>query len=530
MKKVVILFFFSVLLIMPNLTNAHPGNTASDGCHYCWTNCASWGEVYGTRHCHGGSSYTPSAPSYSAPSVPTCPSMSSYDFLSGGCKCYSGYVVGTDFLGKQACVSADSKCTDSLGYGAEYNSLSEKCECKYGYIFNGSRCESETSYCNNLVGLMSRYDSLSDSCKCLSGYVIGTDSLGRQACVSADSVCRDDYGYGSSYNSSTKKCECSYGYELTLKKISSGLECALCSTKYGIHSSYNALAKKCECNNEYTLDDSNQCVEKQNNVYFKLDELDADEKKAIIRSDYDNRYYLVEYGFGCYSTSFSRYINKQIVVNLGTDFGVDRGDKIVLQDDNENCEIKNVEKVDSDFTLFPVEESYVSYVVPNIVSETKTAQNIIESEKVAGVKVVDNSVVSREKSLAGATDKGLIKKLKGKILLQVESVGEAWYVNPKNEKKYYMANGDEAYNIMRDLGVGIVNKDLEKVKSDKNFAKKHSGKIFLQVEDKGQAYYIDFNGEEHYLKNGEKAYDIMRELGLGITNNDIRKIDIDEIN
>ena len=31
---------------------SHPGNTASDGCHYCWTNCASWGETYGARHCH----------------------------------------------------------------------------------------------------------------------------------------------------------------------------------------------------------------------------------------------------------------------------------------------------------------------------------------------------------------------------------------------------------------------------------------------------------------------------------------------
>ncbi len=31
---------------------AHPGNTASDGCHYCRTNCAKWGEVEGARHCH----------------------------------------------------------------------------------------------------------------------------------------------------------------------------------------------------------------------------------------------------------------------------------------------------------------------------------------------------------------------------------------------------------------------------------------------------------------------------------------------
>ena len=31
---------------------AHPARTAADGCHYCRTNCAQWGEVAGERHCH----------------------------------------------------------------------------------------------------------------------------------------------------------------------------------------------------------------------------------------------------------------------------------------------------------------------------------------------------------------------------------------------------------------------------------------------------------------------------------------------
>ncbi|MFH1255578.1 MAG: hypothetical protein V1667_03885, partial [bacterium] len=54
-------------------------------------------------------------------------------------------------------------------------------------------------------------------------------------------------------------------------------------------------------------------------------------------------------------------------------------------------------------------------------------------------------------------DKNLSNKLKGKILLQVENHGEAWYVNPKTGSKHYMANGDEAYKIMRNLGIGITN-------------------------------------------------------------------------
>ena len=44
----------AVLLLTPAPSWSHPGRTAVDGCHFCRTNCASWGEVAGARHCHGG--------------------------------------------------------------------------------------------------------------------------------------------------------------------------------------------------------------------------------------------------------------------------------------------------------------------------------------------------------------------------------------------------------------------------------------------------------------------------------------------
>lgn len=111
-------------------------------------------------------------------------------------------------------------------------------------------------------------------------------------------------------------------------------------------------------------------------------------------------------------------------------------------------------------------------------------------------------------------------------MLQVQDKGQAWYVNHKTGKRYYMANGSEAYNIMRNQGVGVTNSDLKNITSDKNIAKKHSGKIFLQIESHSEAYYVDFNGNAHYLKDGDAAYSAMRDLGLGISNNDLRKIDI----
>lgn len=55
-----ILAFSLVILLSAESALAHPGGTASDGCHYCRTHCSSWGEVAGQRHCHGGGSTTDS--------------------------------------------------------------------------------------------------------------------------------------------------------------------------------------------------------------------------------------------------------------------------------------------------------------------------------------------------------------------------------------------------------------------------------------------------------------------------------------
>jgi len=114
--------------------------------------------------------------------------------------------------------------------------------------------------------------------------------------------------------------------------------------------------------------------------------------------------------------------------------------------------------------------------------------------------------------------------LKGKILIQVESHGEAWYINPKDGKRYYMPNGSEALKIMKQFGVGMSNSDVEKMKTDANFRKKFMGKILLQVESHGEAYYISFDGRYNYLKDGESALAVMKKLGLGISNVNLEKI------
>lgn len=62
-------------------------------------------------------------------------------------------------------------------------------------------------------------------------------------------------------------------------------------------------------------------------------------------------------------------------------------------------------------------------------------------------------------------DSSLIQRLLGSILLQVNEHGEAWYVNPADSLRYYMKDGATAYGMMRSFGLGITDKDLASIPS-----------------------------------------------------------------
>ena len=176
----------------------------------------------------------------------------------------------------------------------------------------------------------------------------------------------------------------------------------------------------------------------------------------------------------------------------------------------------------------------------------------------------------------------LAQKLSGRILLQVQSHGKAWYVNPADQKKYYLGRPADAFDLMRDLGIGITNENLNKIPIgiidyndqdddndgltnsmenaigtnpqnsdsdndgyldkqeiendynplgsglsaiDNNFAKNHLGKIFLQTEKNGQAWYINpVDKKKYFLGRPADAFIIMKKLSLGITDKNINKI------
>lgn len=198
LKYLIIMAAVMAVFLSPLKALAHPGNTASDGCHYCRTNCTSWGEVYGTRHCHGGGYSAPTIPT-----IPTCPSMSSYNSLSGQCECIYGYVSSGG-----SCISRDQYCRNNYGYSSRYSVLEDSCECSYGYILTNGSCTDADSYCRGRLGFNSKYNDSREVCECKYDYVFNSSG---SRCISRDEACQDQFGIMSRSNYSDQ-CECVSGY------------------------------------------------------------------------------------------------------------------------------------------------------------------------------------------------------------------------------------------------------------------------------------------------------------------------------
>jgi hypothetical protein len=187
-------------------------------------------------------------------------------------------------------------------------------------------------------------------------------------------------------------------------------------------------------------------------------------------------------------------------------------------------------------------------------------------------------------SLAAA--KNLSSRVKGRIILQTQKNGEAWYVDPSSGERSYLGKPNDAFGLMRKIGVGITDSDIAKIQvGDKNllsasstdsdadglsdaietalgtninsadsdsdgaddktevlsgynpnsastvslldekFAKKQTGKILLQVQKNGEAWYVyPGDNKRYFLGQAADAYKVMRELGLGISEKDIQNI------
>ncbi len=129
-------------------------------------------------------------------------------------------------------------------------------------------------------------------------------------------------------------------------------------------------------------------------------------------------------------------------------------------------------------------------------------------------------------ALASPTQASSLKEeFAGKILLQVEKNGEAWYVAPNTYDRYFLGRPNDAFQIMKKLGLGVSENDYLRFRV--TAPKKLWGSIILRVEENGEAYYIDTQkGDLHYLSRPADAFKIMIKLGTGISDDNLDLIPI----
>lgn len=136
------------------------------------------------------------------------------------------------------------------------------------------------------------------------------------------------------------------------------------------------------------------------------------------------------------------------------------------------------------------------------------------------------AVMDQERALVQKTNTALTNRLSGRILLQVEEKGEAWYVEPTTKEKHFMGRPVDAFSMMHKFGLGISNANFAKFTAS-GVPARFAGRIFIKVEEAGEAYYVNpVDLKMHYLGRPDDAFRIMKELALGISNDNLRQIQV----
>lgn len=173
--------------------------------------------------------------------------------------------------------------------------------------------------------------------------------------------------------------------------------------------------------------------------------------------------------------------------------------------------------------------------------------------------------------------------VRGRILLDVERRGEAWYVTPDVVERSYLGSPQNAFRVLRDHGLGITDENLRRIPVaapgtfgedidadglpdafesaigtsvlhadsdfdgrtdgeevaagtsplggsiviDRTLVTRLSGKILLQVEGKGEAWYVHpVDGRRHYLGRPDDALRVMRQTALGISMENLDRVPV----
>jgi serine-type D-Ala-D-Ala endopeptidase (penicillin-binding protein 7) len=134
-------------------------------------------------------------------------------------------------------------------------------------------------------------------------------------------------------------------------------------------------------------------------------------------------------------------------------------------------------------------------------------------------------------SQTATTSTPLKNKYAGQILLQVESYGRAWFVNPADKARYYLGNSEQALAAFKSLTEKIADKDLQKIPQTKKqpanlkTTNKYKGKILTSIENAKETWYVNpLDGLRYQLKDASTTMAIIKKFAQGVSNAQLRQI------
>lgn len=121
------------------------------------------------------------------------------------------------------------------------------------------------------------------------------------------------------------------------------------------------------------------------------------------------------------------------------------------------------------------------------------------------------------------------EQMSGRILLQVEENGEAWYVNPQDEQRYYLDGPSTAFSVMSGQSVGVSEDDVANYGGVGGTAPQAlAGKFIIRPEANGEMHYVspvDLSISD-VIEGPNGAQMLVEKIGLGITNDDLEQIPV----
>jgi len=302
MKKIVIFIsFFSIILFIFSSINA--GDVFAVSCSkigsstYC-SDGTSYTQIGNSLYGSDGSSYNTIGNTTYGSGGSSCTKIGSSTYCSDGTSYtqIGNSLYGSDGssynrIGSTIYGSGGSSIISSCSSNSSYDSLSGKCKCRYGYVVGASgQCVSGSSYCYSKIGLMSQYDSLSNTCKCMVGYEFNGSScvykkknysntptlstlsncpLNSHASTALLAGCTSTSGFsvttGARCSTGTATCQCDLGYQVNSTKTACVIAIPstttannqACSNAYGLNSIWDGTKTatgllNCGCQTGYS--------------------------------------------------------------------------------------------------------------------------------------------------------------------------------------------------------------------------------------------------------------------------------------